>query len=53
MRMTFLVSDGPYFGEGPPAKFLEDRCGAPVVMAALELVQVAVKIALTQNESME
>ena len=37
IRMTFLVSDGLYFGEGPTAMMQQDPIGAPVVREARKL----------------
>ncbi len=38
MRMTFLVSDGLYFGQGPMKELQLDALGAPVVNSATELL---------------
>ena len=38
MRMTFLVSDGLYFGQGPMEALGKDPLAAPVVAAATELL---------------
>ena len=38
VRLTFLVSDGLYFGEGPPAAIGSDDIGGPVLTAATQLV---------------
>ena len=38
-RMTFLVSDGLYFGEGPFAVIQRDPLAAPVVRGAAELLR--------------
>ena len=38
MRMTFLVSDGLYFGQGPMGALQSDPLAAPVVAAAHELL---------------
>jgi hypothetical protein len=37
VRMTFLVSDGLYFGEGPMEAMQQDRLSAPLVNAATNL----------------
>lgn len=44
MRLTFLVSDGLYFGQGPMADLQNDPMGGPVVTAATELM-----VALTRK----
>ena len=38
MRLTFLVSDGLYFGEGPFGTLAKDPMSAPLVKAATELL---------------
>lgn len=42
VRMTFLVSDGLYFGEGPFAALQQDEMAAPVLAKAFALLQTAV-----------
>jgi hypothetical protein len=37
VRLTFLVSDGLYFGEGPFSAIQQDAVGGPVLLAATEL----------------
>lgn len=37
-RLTFLVSDGLYFGEGPRAALARDAVGGPVLSAATDLL---------------
>jgi hypothetical protein len=49
IRMTFLVSDGLYFGEGPIALMQRDAMGGPVVHAATELLQLVVSLALDER----
>jgi len=39
VRLTFLVSDGLYFGEGEMAVFQRDSMAGPVIHAASELLQ--------------
>jgi hypothetical protein len=46
VRITFLVSDGLYFGEGLMATMQRDVKGGPVIMKAGELLQAAVALAL-------
>lgn len=46
VRMTFLVSDGLYFGEGRSSALLNDRFAAPVLKAGSELLPVMVEEAL-------
>jgi len=38
VRMTFLVSDGLYFGEGPMDALLQDQMAAPLIQAATALL---------------
>jgi len=38
VRLTFLVSDGLYFGEGPFSAIQRDPIGGPVLLAASELL---------------
>ena len=38
MRMTFLVSDGLYFGQGPMEPLQKDPLAAPVIATATELL---------------
>lgn len=45
-RMTFLVSDGLYFGEGRVSDLLNDRFAAPVLKAMSLLLPVMVEEAL-------
>ena len=42
-RMTFLVSDGLYFGEGPFDALQSDPVGGPVLAKATQLLQLVVK----------
>ena len=39
VRLTFLVSDGLYFGQGPFDVLAEDPMGGPVIGAAAELMK--------------
>ena len=39
VRLTFLVSDGLYFGQGPFDVLAEDPMGGPVINAAAELMK--------------
>lgn len=50
MRMTFLVSDGLYFGEGADSVFMKDRLAAPVLMAGVQLVRLVVDTALEAQQ---
>jgi hypothetical protein len=43
VRMTFLVSDGLYFGEGPFSALQQDRMAGPVLSKATQLLQRAVE----------
>ena len=42
IRITFLVSDGLYFGEGPYAVFQSDAMAGPILAKATELLQQVV-----------
>jgi hypothetical protein len=46
VRMTFLVSDGLYFGEGPFDALQKDPMGGPVLAKAAQLLQRSVDSAL-------
>jgi hypothetical protein len=46
VRITFLVSDGLYFGEGPYGALRNDPLGGTVLSKAEQLLQVAVDSAL-------
>lgn len=39
IRLSFLVSDGLYFGQGPFSVLQEDAMGGPVIQSALALLQ--------------
>jgi len=45
VRMTFLVSDGLYFGEGPFAQMQREPMAAPIIQTAGELLQLVVGVA--------
>lgn len=49
VRMSFLASDGLYFGEGRYADLMIDRFAAPVLGAASELLPVLVEEALKRD----
>ena len=51
MRMSFLVSDGLYFGEGRFAALMQDRMAAPVINASTELLLMVVDAALEKDRS--
>lgn len=44
VRITFLVSDGLYFGEGPFAVLQQDTMAGPVLSKATQLLQRAVEL---------
>jgi hypothetical protein len=44
VRITFLVSDGLYFGEGPFGVLQQDRLAGPVLSKATQLLQRAVDL---------
>lgn len=46
IRMTFLVSDGLYFGEGPLAIMQSEPMAAPVISKAIQLLQTVVNTTL-------
>jgi hypothetical protein len=48
-RMTFLVSDGLYFGEGPLPGIDRDQIGGPVFYEAGKLLTVVVDMALAKK----
>ena len=43
IRMSFLVSDGLYFGEGPMGQMQREQMAAPLIEAAVALLQKLVK----------
>lgn len=45
VRLSFLVSDGLYFGEGPFEALVRDPIGGPVIAAATKLMQFLVMTA--------
>ena len=45
-RLTFLVSDGLYFGEGDYDVLLQDALAAPVLGSASQLLVMVVEAAL-------
>ena len=46
VRLTFLVTDGLYFGDGQMEVFQRDAMAGPVIAAAGELLQRVVAIAV-------
>ena len=46
VRITFLVSDGLYFGEGPFQALQRDAMGGPVLAKAAQLLQASVEAGL-------
>ena len=46
VRLTFLVSDGLYFGEGPFQALQNDPLGGPVLAKATQLLQASVEAGL-------
>jgi hypothetical protein len=42
VRLTFLVSDGLYFGEGPMSAMQREAMASPIIRQAAELLQVVV-----------
>lgn len=51
VRLTFLVSDGLYFGEGPFAVMQDEPMAAPIVQKASELLQLVVTAATADASS--
>lgn len=47
VRMTFLVSDGLYFGEGPFEALKQDAMGGSVLAKAAQLLELAVETGLS------
>jgi hypothetical protein len=45
VRLTFLVSDGLYFGEGPFSAIQQDPIGGPVLLASSKLLEKIVSAA--------
>ena len=48
-RITFLVSDGLYFGEGPTDVLFEDQLGGPALLAATQLMQYLTETSLKKS----
>jgi hypothetical protein len=46
IRMTFLVSDGLYFGQGPYGIMQKDPSAAPIINQATKLLQLAVSVSV-------
>jgi hypothetical protein len=44
VRLTFLVSEGLYFGEGPMSTMQRDAMASPVIQKATELLQALVAL---------
>jgi hypothetical protein len=49
-RITFLVSDGLYFGEGSSNAFFADPLAAPALMSAAQLMQYLTEKAVQSNK---
>ena len=49
VRLSFLVSDGLYFGEGPYRDLQQDPLGGPVLAKATQLLQLVVKTGTSQK----
>ncbi|EAQ76287.1 hypothetical protein WH5701_15811 [Synechococcus sp. WH 5701] len=47
IRLTFLVSDGLYFGEGPMTVMQREPLAAPILQTATELLQAVVATGAT------
>ncbi len=50
VRVTFLVSDGLYFGEGPMNALFSDRLAGPVLNTAAGLMKYLTEKALERNK---
>lgn len=46
VRLTFLVSDGLYFGEGPFAALQQDNMAGPILAKAIELLERVVDLSV-------
>jgi hypothetical protein len=44
VRLTFLVSDGLYFGQGPMNTMLADAAAGPVIAAAITLLKAIAQL---------
>jgi len=51
IRLSFLVSDGLYFGQGPLEEFQQDPKAGPVIAATLALLNVIVDQATGKGEA--
>jgi hypothetical protein len=51
MRMTFLLSDGLYFGQGSFANLQGDPMSAPLVRTSGHLLQLVVDAALSRKQA--
>ena len=51
VRLTFLVSDGLYFGEGPMTVLQRDAMTGPVIAGATALLQAVVKLGSSRPTS--
>lgn len=51
VRITFLVSDGLYFGEGPFEILRRDQLAGPVLFKATQLLQEAVEVGLNTSRA--
>jgi hypothetical protein len=51
VRMTFLVSDGLYFGHGPFDQMQKDPMGGPILAASTDLLQAVVDATIRQQET--
>ena len=49
IRLTFLASDGLYFGEGPFEIMQQEPMVAPVITKAIELLQLVVNASVDKN----
>lgn len=50
LRITFIVSDGLYFGEGPTDVLFNDALASPALTAATQLMQYLTQKSLQQNK---
>jgi hypothetical protein len=48
--LTFIVSDGLYFGQGPFEMMKNDSMAAPVVNKSIELLQAVINKTLENSE---
>jgi hypothetical protein len=53
IRISFLVSDGLYFGQGPTAQMQKESMAAPLIQKATELLQAVVALSIKSRTVQE